>query len=178
MARFAAFLRGINVGGRTVKKEQLQAAFGALGLRDVSTFRQSGNVIFEADTDVTALKQQIEAKLHEMLGYDVAVFIRTRPELHEIIAHAPYKTPAPQGTSYLVTLLEAPPPAAFTAPLPATIPQSTAQIYTVHHTEIYSETHGGGEGALPNPYLETKLKVKATTRNLNVIRTLSEKFSS
>lgn len=37
-------------------------------------------------------------------------------------------------------------------------------------------THGGGEGGLPNPFLEFKLKVKATTRNLNVIREIVEKY--
>jgi hypothetical protein len=44
--------------------------------------------------------------------------------------------------------------------------------------EVFSVTHGGGEGALPNPFLEVKLKVKATTRNLNTIREILEKHGS
>jgi hypothetical protein len=43
-------------------------------------------------------------------------------------------------------------------------------------TEVFSVTHGGGEGALPNPYVESRLKVKATTRNMNVIKEIVEKF--
>lgn len=42
--------------------------------------------------------------------------------------------------------------------------------------EIFSVTHGGGEGAMPNPFIESKLKVKSTTRNLNVVKEILEKF--
>jgi uncharacterized protein (DUF1697 family) len=178
MTRFVAFLRGINVGGRVVKKEQLAEAFVSLGFQDISTFMQSGNVLFTTtDADAEALKAQIEAKLHDVLGFEVAVFIRTITQLKEIIAKAPFQNQPSGGTSYLVTLLENPAPPAFTATLPLTIPKSTAQILCANGTEIYSETHGGGEGALPNPYVESKLKVKATTRNLNVIRAIVEKCS-
>ena len=47
MAGYAAFLRGINVSGRKALKEQLVAAFEACGFEDISTFRASGNVLFE-----------------------------------------------------------------------------------------------------------------------------------
>jgi uncharacterized protein (DUF1697 family) len=47
MLRLVAFLRGINVGGRSVKKEKLKEAFTSLGFQNVSTYKQSGNIIFE-----------------------------------------------------------------------------------------------------------------------------------
>ena len=43
-------------------------------------------------------------------------------------------------------------------------------------TAFFSVTHGGGEGGMPNPYLESKLKVKATTRNMNIIRGIIENY--
>jgi hypothetical protein len=43
--------------------------------------------------------------------------------------------------------------------------------------EVFSVTHGGGEGALPNPFLESKLKVKTTTRNLNIVKEIIKKYS-
>ena len=58
-----------------------------------------------------------------------------------------------------------------------TIPKSTAAIVSVSGSEAFSLTHGGGEGALPNPFLESKLKVKATTRNMNIIREIAVKYS-
>jgi len=48
MPMFVVFLRGINVGGHIVKKETLHEIFAALGYQNVSTFKQSGNVIFDA----------------------------------------------------------------------------------------------------------------------------------
>ena len=60
--------------------------------------------------------------------------------------------------------------------LPYTIPKSTAEIIAVKDREVYSVTHGGGEGALPNPFLESKLKTKTTTRNVNVIQELLERY--
>ena len=51
MDRYVAFLRGMNIGGRRIKNEELRREFEELGLSDVSCFRASGNVIFAADED-------------------------------------------------------------------------------------------------------------------------------
>ena len=56
MHRFVAFLRGINVGGHIVVKEKLKEAFTSLGFQNVSTYKQSGNVVFETDAMQTPKK--------------------------------------------------------------------------------------------------------------------------
>jgi uncharacterized protein (DUF1697 family) len=178
MPRFLVFLRGINVGGRSVKKEKLQEVFTSLGFLNVSTFRQSGNIIFETnETNIEDFKGKIEDKLHGTLGYDVVIFVRTIQQLKNIVNLNPFKGQDTQGTSFLVTLLSNA-PSKFPLKLPLTIPKSTAKIISADGTEVFSVTHGGGEGALPNPFIESKLKVKATTRNMNVIREILEKYSS
>ena len=178
MERFVAFLRGINVGGRTVVKEKLKEAFTSLGFQQVSTYKQSGNVVFETDiVNLHEINDKIEDKLRSMLGYEVPVFIRSFQQLKNIIEFDAFKAQDGEGTSFLVTLL-ATATANFPLQLPLTIPKSTAQVISVKGTEIFSVTHGGGEGALPIPFLESKLKVKATTRNLNIIREIVEKYDS
>jgi uncharacterized protein (DUF1697 family) len=176
---FVVFLRGINVGGRSVKNETLQEAFASLGFQNVATYKQSGNVIFEADSEnVEEIKKKIEIKLKVTLGYDVAVFVRTITKLKEIIKAQPFKRiKIKEGTNFLVTFL-ASAPAKFSIELPIIIPKSTAQLVSSKGTEVFSETHGGGEGALPNPFIESKLKVKTTTRNMNIIREIVEKYGS
>jgi len=177
MPHFVAFLRGINVGGRSVKKEKLQEAFTSLGFDCVSTYKQSGNVIFESkSTNDEEIRAKIEDKLNSMLGYSVVVFIRTIPQLKNIINPDPFKGQEKEGTSFLVTIL--PIEANFPSQLPTIIPKSTAQIISERGKEVFSVTHGGGEGALPNPFLESKLKVKTTTRNMHVIREIVEKYGS
>jgi len=178
MPRFVAFLRGINVGGRTVKKEKLQEIFNSLGFDNVSTFKQSGNVIFEnKSTNARESRSKIEDKLNGTLGYSVNVFIRTVPQLKEIIDLDPFKGQNKEGTSFLVTMLEIKPS---TVPfqLPLTIPKSTARVISTNNKEFFSVTHGGGEGALPNPFIESKSEVKATTRNLNIIREIVQKYGA
>jgi uncharacterized protein (DUF1697 family) len=178
MRRFVAFLRGINVGGHNVKKEKLQEAFTSLGFQNISTYKQSGNVIFESDSGSDEeIKKKIEIKLQEALGHNVALFVRTIAQLQGIIECEPFKGRNKEGTSYLVTFL-ARASAKLTIELPITIPKSTAQVISQKGTEVFSETHGGGEGALPNPFVETKLRVKATTRNINVVREIVQKYGA
>ena len=177
MPEFVVFLRGINVGGHIVVKETLKEAFAALGFEDVSTYKQSGNVIFTAGTaDAEAIKTKVEAKLRAVLGYDVAAFVYTIPQLKQIIASEPFKSCPKQGASFLVTFL-AKAPAKFPLQLPLTIPKTTAQIISTKGNAVFSVTHGGGEGGKPNPYLESKLKMKATTRNMNIIKEIVEKYN-
>jgi len=176
MSRFVVFLRGINVGGHIVVKEKLQEALTSLGFQNVSTYKQSGNVIFETSTtNIEEVKTKLEDKLHSMLDYDVAVFARTIPQLKNIIDREPFKDQDKEGASFLVTMLTSS-PSKFPVELPITIPKSTAQIIAAEGTEVFSVTHGGGEGELPNPFIESKLKVKATTRNMNIIKEIVEKF--
>ena len=89
MARYAAFLRAINVGGRTVKKEQLIAAFDGLGFEDVSTFRASGNVLFDAGGK-RPKAGDLEAALEKALGYEVPVYLRSASQLAKVAAAQPF----------------------------------------------------------------------------------------
>ena len=87
--RYAAFLRAVNLGrNRRVTGADLCKIFEELGLEEVASFRTSGNVVFEAPRDMSA---QLEKALEDSLGYDVGVFLRSAPELAEIVAYEPFK---------------------------------------------------------------------------------------
>lgn len=91
MQRYVAFLRGMNIGGRRIKNEELKKRFGALDLREVACFRASGNVVFAAEeSDEARLQSQIEAGLAKSLGYEVPVFLRSGAELRAIAGHEPF----------------------------------------------------------------------------------------
>ena len=92
LKQYIALLRGINVGGHTVRMEDLRALFEELGLEKVRTYIQSGNVFFGSrQSDAQSLTRKIQKKLEESLGYEVAVFLRTIPELEAILAADPFK---------------------------------------------------------------------------------------
>lgn len=82
--RAFAFLRGINVGGRRPKKEELVAAVAGPELDDVSTFLASGNLAFDCDRSPAELEPLLEERLEAALGYEVVCFVRTLEELRAI----------------------------------------------------------------------------------------------
>lgn len=91
MDRYVAFLRGMNLGGRRIKNEELRAEFETLGFEDVATFRASGNVIFGAGTGgEPSLAAKIEAGLGDALGYEVPVFLRSCAEVAKIATAEPF----------------------------------------------------------------------------------------
>lgn len=92
MSRYVAFLRGMNLGGRRIKNEELRGHFEGMGFEDVATFRASGNVVFaspkrEAESKLAA---RVEAELDARLGYDVPVFLRSIEEVVAIAAQQPF----------------------------------------------------------------------------------------
>ncbi len=91
MERYVAFLRGMNLGKRRIKNDELRAEFESLGFEDVATFRASGNVIFAAaKQSESALTKTIEGGLGDALGYEVPVFLRSCKEVAAIADQEPF----------------------------------------------------------------------------------------
>jgi uncharacterized protein (DUF1697 family) len=92
MPRYAAFLRGINLGPtRKISGAELRSIFEELGFRDVAAFRTSGNVIFEADREaVPKLTGRIEKGLEKSTGFEVVTFLRSEKEIEAIAGHEPF----------------------------------------------------------------------------------------
>jgi uncharacterized protein (DUF1697 family) len=96
---YAAFLRGMNVGGHRITNEDLREVFARIGFAAVRTFRASGNVIFEAGAEpAVRLGERIEHGLAAELGYAVPTFVRGERELRAIAAQQPFP-PAAVGAS-------------------------------------------------------------------------------
>jgi uncharacterized protein (DUF1697 family) len=114
MERYVAFLRGMNLGNRRIKNDELRAEFETLGFGDVATFRASGNVIFGADDGEKedALAKRIEHGLGDALGYEVPVFLRGCAEVAAIAAREPFEAKpieASKGKLQVSLLLKKPP---------------------------------------------------------------------
>jgi uncharacterized protein (DUF1697 family) len=115
MERYVAFLRGMNLGKRRIKNDELRAEFEALGFEDVGTFRASGNVVFAAaQKGERALAKKIERGLGAALGYEVPVFLRSCAEVTAIAAQEPFdaKAVAASKGKLQVTMLAKKPTAA------------------------------------------------------------------
>ena len=89
--RYVALLRGINVGGRNkVPMAELRAAFEAAGHTDVTTYIQSGNVLFGSSAPrATARGATSSACSKRHLGYPIVVVVRSHAQLRAVVAQAP-----------------------------------------------------------------------------------------
>jgi uncharacterized protein (DUF1697 family) len=152
-----------------VPKAKLQEMFVSLGYQQVWVHKQSGNIIFQANTDEAAIQRGVEKKLYDFLGKDISVFVRSLPYLQMLIESAPFRNVDSANASCLVTFFRTE-PIKPSMPLPIAIPKTKAKIIKIDKTEAYSLTYGSGEGAAPNPFLEKLLKIQATTRNWNTLK--------
>lgn len=90
MGRYAAFLRGMNLGKRRIKNTELVANFERMGLLNVEAFLASGNVAFQGRGSARALEVTIERELQAALNYQVPTFVRTEEELRAIAKATPF----------------------------------------------------------------------------------------
>jgi uncharacterized protein (DUF1697 family) len=102
MARYTAFLRAINIGGRRIKGPDLCLPFTDMGFENAASFRASGNVVFDAPRKPP--EARIEERLEQALGYEVAVFLRSPPEMEELASMEPFEPGAKFHVMFLKRL--------------------------------------------------------------------------
>ena len=154
MPRYVALLRGINVGGKNlIRMPALKAAFEAAGFDDVSTYIQSGNVLFSSpDRGAKVLTDRIESMLAESFDYVPTVVVRSESQLRAIVERAPTGFGSePKRYRYDVIFLK--------EPLTAT--KALPEI----RTNPAVDTAHAGTGVL---YF-SRLEAKATASRLNTI---------
>ena len=89
---YVALLRGINVGGNnTVSMATLKQTFEKLGYKNVTTYINSGNVIFDAYHPQRTLEEEIEKELESTFGFPIRVVVKNFDEMKKIINYIPQK---------------------------------------------------------------------------------------
>ena len=173
---YVALLRGINVGGhKAVKMDQLRNAFEALGFEDVTTYVQSGNVVFNAPTQASEdLSKKIEEKILREFGIAVPVTVKTAGEMNAVIRNNPFLQEKGIDLSKLhVTFLSHAPEKTALKMLDAIA--ATPDQFRSSSKEIYLYCPNGyGKTKLSNNALEKVLSVRATTRNWRTVNQLYE----
>ena len=90
MTEWVALLRGVNVGGITVRSADLRDVLAGLGLTDVRTILASGNATFTADDSRAHVKMRIEQALRDRFAYEAWVLVFRRDELAAAAAAFPF----------------------------------------------------------------------------------------
>jgi uncharacterized protein (DUF1697 family) len=173
MTTFVALLRSVNVAGHgRMAMPELKEIFLTLGYHDVSTYIQTGNVIFRASSRSAAkLETEIEQQLESTFGTTPKVIVRTVPELTRTVVTSPYPSRGADPGRHHVTFLAAAPSkerlAAFHPP------DSGRDELAIIGREVYVHTPDGyATTKLTGTYLERHLGVSSTTRNWNTVTKL------
>jgi uncharacterized protein (DUF1697 family) len=173
MHEYVSFLRGVNVGGKVLKMDGLVKLYRDLGLSDVRSYIQSGNILFNVNAvRREGLEGELRRQIGDRLSFDVSVLIRSRGQLRGIVEANPFVGRAGvEHKSLYVTLLEAPIDKARAKALPHE--EGTADEYAPAVSEIYLHCPGGyGKTVYSNAYFEKHLGMRATTRNWNTMARL------
>lgn len=101
MTRYAAFLRGVNVGGVNLKMAAVAAALEGAGFGDVKTVLASGNVLLESRSAVAAVRQKAEKALRDEFGYDAWVLTYPVDTIADISAAYPFEREVEGHHSYV-----------------------------------------------------------------------------
>ncbi|MDE9367354.1 DUF1697 domain-containing protein [Luteipulveratus sp. YIM 133132] len=173
MPRYVAFLRGINVGGHTVKMPQLRALVADQGYDDVETFIASGNVVLTSRQRAATVESTLTTAFEKELGYAVATFVRTPAQLADIIDADPF-APIEDGHKVQVGFLASEPTAACRKAVEAL--SNDYDTLRCHGREVYWLTRGGISGTQIKPAtFDRAVDASTTFRNLTTVRRLVDK---
>ncbi|TLP82704.1 DUF1697 domain-containing protein [Maribacter sp. ACAM166] len=171
---YVAFLRGINVAGKKkVSMESLKALCDNLGLKEVRTYIQSGNILFKNEQLQTdSLAGLLADAIQKKYGFQVPVLVKTVSQVKKILDYNPFDNEEDLVANkiYFVLLNEVPTDELLTKFKADTFEN---EEYFVAENCMYLKCNlGYGKAKLNNNLIERKLKVSATTRNFRTISKL------
>jgi uncharacterized protein (DUF1697 family) len=173
MHAYISLLRGINVSGKNkLPMVALQKIYQALGGQKVTTYIQSGNVIFQAVCASTALAKEISQTIQKEFGYTVPVLIQEAGFFSKVMARNPFKDCDP-STLYVTVLGDIPHQTQLIHLEKLTI--GSSDRFSVQENVAYVHCPGGyGRTLWNNSFFETKSNTWATTRNWKTICRITE----
>jgi uncharacterized protein (DUF1697 family) len=169
-----AMLRGVNVGGsQKIKMDTLKTVCTSLGLRDVQTYIQSGNIVFGEDGgDPATLARKLEDAIEASFGFRPAVILRTASELRKVIAKNPFAGRPGIDPSKLLILFMASAPTKRACDQVLAMPCDPEEIQ-INGRELYIYyPNGMARPKIPLVRIEKTLQCASTGRNLNTVSKL------
>lgn len=167
MTTYISILRGINVSGqKLIKMDTLREMYKNLGFENVTTYVQSGNVVFRSeDIEIEKLEKRIIRQIEKVFGFDVPVIILTFDHLQQVIDDNPFSKDPDKDPAFLHVTFLVSQPGEYDIRVIEEKKQNGEEV-TVKERAVYLYCPNGyGRTKLNNTFLEMKLKVGATTRN-------------
>lgn len=171
-----SFLRGINVGGHAIiKMDALRSLYVSLKLSDPQTYVQSGNVIFRTEErNLNLISDRIQRAIQKTFGCCPEVILRSRTDLHGVIARNPFSGRSDiEPGKLLISFLAGKPPAGAQKVL-APLAVGREELHLVGRELYVYFPNGAGKSKLPWSRLDKVLQSPATARNWNSVTKILE----
>jgi uncharacterized protein (DUF1697 family) len=174
MKSYISVLRGINVSGqKLIKMDALRKTYENLGIRDVKTYVQSGNVVFNvSETEPDKLEQLIYNQVVKDFGFEVPVIVLTAEKLKQVVDNNPFVNDLDKDPTYMHFTFLSATPSNFDKSVIESKKQDGEEISFSGDAVYLYCPNGYGRTKLNNNFLETRLKVTATTRNWKTVNEL------
>jgi uncharacterized protein (DUF1697 family) len=172
--RSVAFLRALNLGSRRkVAMADLRREFEGLGFDDVSTYINSGNVIFSTGRRGRALETEIEERLEAAFGFDVPTYVLSAAELRALLEAEPFEVGP--GETYQVAFLHRRPTAKVCQAV-AALSSPTDELVVVGRDLHWRIAGKVMDSTVPAGALATALGAPTTARTTTMLRKLAAKL--
>jgi uncharacterized protein (DUF1697 family) len=169
METWVALLRGVNVGGVTIRNADLTEVLRALGHEDVRAVLASGNVVFRATGSAAELQAGIEAALRDRYGRDVPTVLVQQAWLESIVDAFPFPSAADRH-DYVVFATDG---EVLDAVLDGLVPGADEQVARGDHVLWWSCPKGSStETPVAKRLAAARFRRTTTTRNVNTLRRL------
>ena len=166
MGTYIVLLRGINVSGqKLIKMDALKQSLSKLNVQNISTYVQSGNVVFKSESNSSELSNNIKDVILKDFGFDVPVLVFSISEWERILNQNPIKEITVEDVSALYFVLYTSVPKAIDLSVIEDKKAASEQFYIGENVVYLSCPDGFGKTKLNNNFFESKLKVQASTRN-------------
>ena len=171
MTKYVALLRKVNVGGNNlIKMDALRRVFETAGFKNVRTFQQAGNVVFESAAKKPVSK--IERLLSESFDADLRAIIFTVDELVQIVKRDPFKRVRSGDVMLCVVFLADKPAQTPKLPLLSTTEKLEMIAVRDRAAFVVARRKKTGWFGFPNNFVEKQLGVTATTRQWSTVKKL------
>lgn len=177
MKTYIILLRAVNVSGKNIiKMAELKKHLENNNFRNVKTYIQSGNIVLQSDHTAILVQQTITEIIKKEFQLGIQIFVLQEEQLDKIINENPFPSDFPNNKVY-VTFLETIPTLENTSAFQK-LEIGEEQYKIIDHILYFYVPEGMSNSKLSNPFIESKLKLKATGRNLNTINKLKDMLSA
>ncbi len=172
--RYVALLRAVNVGQAKLPMAELREVCAGLGWKNVATYIQSGNVVFEAAGEPEALEAALEQAVTARFGFERPVIIRSAKQWAAYAAGSPFPDEEAERANVLLLGLAKAPVAAGAAEGLEARGAAGEQVRQERDALWFFFPDGSGTSKLTPKAIDKAAGSPVTTRNWRTVLKLQE----